>query len=65
MLRLISQIAQHIIATHILPKISRSKDNLTMKVGQLIEYNRNSFTENHTLNVVEKLVPDPLINDKN
>ena len=36
-----------------------------MKVGQLIEYNRNSFTENHTLNVVEKLVPDPLINDKN
>ena len=28
-----------IIATHILPNISRSKDNLTMKLGQIIEYN--------------------------
>ena len=28
-----------IIATNILPNISRSKDNLTMKLGQIIEYN--------------------------
>ena len=34
------------IATHILPNISRSKDNQTMKFGQLIEYNmRNVFLE--------------------
>ena len=33
-----------------------------MKFGQLIEYNmRNIFIENHMQNVVEKLVPDPLI----
>ena len=34
------------IAIHILPYISRSKDNQTMKFGQLIEYNmRNIFLE--------------------
>ena len=33
-----------------------------MKFGQLIEYNmRNIFLENHTQNVVEKLVPDPFL----
>ena len=32
------------IAIHILPNILRSKDNKTMKSGQLIEYNmRNIF----------------------
>ena len=31
---------------HILPNISRTKDNQTMKFGQLIEYNmRNIFVE--------------------
>ena len=31
---------------HILPNISRSKDNQTIKFGQLIEYNmRNTFAE--------------------
>ena len=28
------------IAIHILPNISQSKDNQTMKFGQLIEYNK-------------------------
>ena len=45
---------------HILPDISRSKGNQTMKFGQLIEYNiRYIFMENHAQNIVEKLVPDP------
>ena len=30
-------------AIHILPNISRSKDNQTMKLDQVIEYNRNTF----------------------
>ena len=47
--------------THI-AKISRSIGNQTMKCGQLIEYNmRNIFLKNHTQNVVEKLVPDPFL----
>ena len=34
------------IAIHILPNISQSKDNQTMKFGQLIEYNnRNIFLQ--------------------
>ena len=33
------------IAIHILPNISRSKRNQTMKFGQLIKYNRNIFLE--------------------
>ena len=33
-----------------------------MKFGRLIEYNmRNIFLENHTQNGVEKLVPDPFL----
>ena len=28
---------------HILPNISKSKDNQAMKFGQLIEYNKNIF----------------------
>ena len=39
-----SQPGQQIIVIHILPNISRSKDNQTMKFGQLIECNiRNIF----------------------
>ena len=33
-----SQTRQQIITIHILPNISRSKDNQTMKFGQLIDY---------------------------
>ena len=34
-----SQLGKQPITIHILPNISRSKDNQTMKVGQLIKYN--------------------------
>ena len=34
-----------IIAIHILPNISRSKGNGTIKFVQLIQYNRNIFLE--------------------
>ena len=41
-----SQPGKQTIAIHILPNILRSKDNPTMKFGQLIEYNmRNLFVE--------------------
>ena len=41
-----SQTAQEIIARHILPIYSRTKDNKGFKFGQLIEYNmRNIFLE--------------------
>ena len=41
-----SQLRKQIIAIHILHNISRSKDNQTMKFGQLIKYNmRNIFLE--------------------
>ena len=33
-----------------------------MKFGQLIEYNMETFfLKNHTQNVVQKLVPDPFL----
>ena len=38
-----SQPGQQTIAIDILPNISRSKDNQTMKCGQLIEYNKRSI----------------------
>ena len=50
-----------IITIHILPNISRSKGNQTMKFAQLTWYNM----KNHTKNVVEKLVPNPLIKNQN
>ena len=54
------------IAIHILPNISRSKDNQVLKFGQLIEYNmRNISFENHTQNVLEKLFPDPYLKNQN
>ena len=31
------------IAIHILPNISQSKDNQTMKFGQLMEYNKKNI----------------------
>ena len=45
-----------------LPNILRSKGNQGMKFGQLVDWNmRNIFIENHTQNVVEKLVLDPFL----
>ena len=41
-----SQSGWQILVIHILPNISRSKGNQTMKFGKLIEYNmRNIFLE--------------------
>ena len=56
---MMSQHGKQTIAIQILPNISRSKDNHTMELGQLIKY--NIFLKNHTQNVVQKLVPDPFL----
>ena len=41
-----SQPEKQTIAIHILPNISRSKDNQTKKCGQLVKYNmKNLFLE--------------------
>ena len=41
-----SQSSQQTAVIHILPNILRSKDNQTMKLGQLIEYNMaNTFAQ--------------------
>ena len=54
-----SQSDKQVIAIHLLPNILRNKDNETMKFGELIKYNlRNIF------NVVEKLFPDPFLQNK-
>ena len=37
-----------------------------MKFGHLIEYNtRTFFVKNHTQNVMDKLVPDPILQNRN
>ena len=42
-----------------MPNILQSKDNQTMKLGQLTEYNKKMiFFENHAENETEKLVSD-------
>ena len=38
-----SQPGEQTIAIHILPNISRSKGNQTMKLGKLIEYNKRNI----------------------
>ena len=45
-----SQPGKQTIPMHILPNISRSKDNKALKFGQF-------FLKNHTQNVVEELFP--------
>ena len=40
---MISQPDLQTIAIHILPNISQSKGNKTMKFGQLIEYNKGNI----------------------
>ena len=50
---------KQIITIHILPNISRNKENQTMKFGNL-EYNmRSIFLEKMWQNVMKKLVPEP------
>ena len=58
---MISQPGYQTVAIHILPNISRNKSNKTMKFGQLIECNKRNILENHTQNVVEKLIPNPFL----
>ena len=54
-----SQPGSQTIATHILPDISQSKGNQTMKFGHLIECNkRNIFLQNYAENEAGRLVPD-------
>ena len=46
---------------HILPNISRSKGNQTIKFGQLIEYNlRNIFVEKSYTKCATETIPRPL-----
>ena len=50
---------------HILPNISKSKVNQTLKFGQLIKYKiKTFFFKNHTKNVVGKLFPDHFLKNK-
>ena len=61
-----SQTGQQISTINILPNTSRSKDNQTIKFGQLIEYNmRNISFKNHPQNMVKKLVQNPFIKNQN
>ena len=61
-----SQPVKQTIAIDIFPNILRSKDDQTMKFGQLIERNiRTFFLKNHTQNVVQKLVADPFLKNQN
>ena len=56
-----SKPGQQTIAIHILPNISRSKGNQTMKFGQLIEYNmRNIFVEKSYTKYAGEIIPRPL-----
>ena len=45
--------------------ISRSKENQTVKFGQLIEHCETFFLKNHIQNVVKKLVPDLFLKNQN
>ena len=54
------QPGKQIIAIHILPNISRSKGNETMKIGQLIEYNmRNILVEKSYTKCGGETIPRP------
>ena len=55
-----SQPGKQVITMHILPNISKSNENQTMKFRQLMKYSmRKSFLKNDTRNVIEKNVPRP------
>ena len=54
-----SQPGLQTIAIHILPNISQIKSNQTMKIGQLIEYDkRYIFFKNYVENKAVRLVAD-------
>ena len=55
---MMSQPGLQTIAIHILPNISQSKGNQTMKFGQLIEYNkRNIIVKKLWRNEARRIVP--------
>ena len=55
-----SQPRKQTSAIHILPNISRSKGNQTMKFGQLIEYSmRNIFLEKSYIKYGGETIPRP------
>ena len=57
-----SQPGSQTIAIHILAIISRSKDNQTMKFGQLIKYSmRNIFLEKSYTKCGREIFPDPFL----
>ena len=61
-----TQPAQKAILIHILPNISRSKDNQTVKLGQLTECNmKNILIENYRKKVEQKLIPDLFLKNAN
>ena len=55
-----SQPGLQTIAIHILPNISQTKDNQTIKFGQLIEYNKKKYFlfKSYAENEAGRLVPD-------
>ena len=55
-----SQPRKQTMAIHILPNISRIKDNQIMKFGQLVQYDMRN-----TQNVVKKLLSDPFLKSQN
>ena len=51
---------KHSIATNIFPNISVSKDNQTIKFGQLIEYSmKDIFLEKSYTKCVRRTIPKP------
>ena len=61
-----SKTGEEIITIHMLPNISRSKGNHTMKFGWFVEHNvRNIFFKSHGENDVRRLVPDLFLFFKN
>ena len=60
-----SQADKQIITIHILPNISRSKDNQTVKFGQLIEYNMGNIFLEKLYAIHDKQSTGPKNQDKN
>ena len=54
-----SQTVQQIIVMQILPNVSRSKDNQTMKFDQLTKYTRNIFLQKLYTKCVGETTPRP------
>ena len=54
-----SQTAKQIITIHLLPNISRNKNNHTMQFSQLTAYKITTFGKSYTQKTWSKLVTDP------